>query len=140
MELIQLTEAELAQFDEAFLTEIQGYIKHGEDVIATNGSHFKVGTKKNEKGQYDDKSAAVFDNLDHAKAFIDGGKKGPHKTVAGYTSHPGKVQESFIDLIQSDKAAAAEVFKQMMAEKVQAALGARRIELSQSLYSRVKGE
>jgi hypothetical protein len=142
MELQQLTEDVIAMFEESFIqvNEITGYIKHGADTIMHGGGPFYVGTKKGADGRYSPEHAAAFDDLDSAKKFIDSGKKGPYKNAKGEHVQESTLHESFIDLIGSDKAAAGERFKQMMSEKVQAALGARRIELAQSLYARARGE
>jgi|SRR6185437_4703981 hypothetical protein len=50
------------------------------------------------------------------------------------------VQPSFIEhVFTKDYTKAEDVFRKVMAEKMSAALGARRIELAQTLYSRVQG-
>jgi hypothetical protein len=139
-EIIALGESNGYSGEFTTVNEITGYHQHGDDVIATSGSGWKVGTKKGADGRYDHDSAAHFDDLESAKKFIDGGKKGSYKNHKGETcTNESVVQESFIDLMLSDKVAAEARFRQMMSEKVQAALGARRIEIAQTLYSRVKG-
>lgn len=144
MELNKLTEAVEALFESEFIqvNEIMGYISHGEDSIMHGGGPYYVGTKKGEDGRYSHEHVAQFDDLDSAKKFIDGGKKGAYKNTKGetVTNESVQVRESFIDLIRTDKAAAEERFKQMMSEKVQHALAARRVEIAQTLYSRVRGE
>lgn len=68
------------------LNEIMGYIKHGNETIATNGVTFKVGMKLDKNGRINPDEAAHFDNEDDAKRFIDGGKKGPYSSVASTQS------------------------------------------------------
>lgn len=126
-------EQALAMFAEGFqaVHEISGYITHKDDVIMTNGTHFKVGTKKGADGKYDPAHAKAFDSADKAKAFIDAGKPEDKKDPAC---------ESFIDLITSKNLVGAESsFKAVMAEKVATALAARKIEIAQSLYARAQG-
>lgn len=52
-----------------------GYIRHGGEVIATNVSHFFVGTAKTADGLWDWNTAAVFTSVEDAKDFIDNGKQ-----------------------------------------------------------------
>jgi hypothetical protein len=141
MELIKLGESFGFSAEFTQVQEITGYHNHNGEAIATSGSGWSVGTKKDANGFYDRGEAAHFDDLDSAKAFIDGGKTGEHTTVAKkFGWDKPAVQESFIDLISTDKTAAEQRFKQIMSEKVAHALAARRVEIAQSLYSRVRGE
>lgn len=158
-EIIKLGEGE-SLFMESFVqvNEIMGYIKHGDEHIATNGSHYYVGMDKDEKGFYKHDTSAVFDHVDKAKAFIDGGKTGQYSTI-GMKSDTHKAlngkpvlqpherkdlygklgiqHESFIDAIVSKQNLTAEsMFKAAMAQKVAQALDARRIEIAQTLYQR----
>ena len=129
-------------FTEEFVqvNEIMGYVKHGDETIATNGSHYMVGTKKNDQGFWDHDSSAVFDHIDKAKAFVDGGKKGEHTTIAQSVKKVSESATPFIDNILSKNFTQTESsFKAVMAEKLSQALSARRVEIAQSLYSRVQG-
>lgn len=133
-----IKEAEEAGFEVTQLDEMMGYVKHNGESIATNGSYHMVGMKKNDKGFWDHDSSAVFDKIEDAKAFIDGGKKGEHTTIAqSAAKRKAGVQESFVGAVASKDFNAAEAaFKQMMAEKLAAALDSRKIEIAQSLYQR----
>lgn len=125
-------EQALALFAEGFqaIHEISGYITHKDDVIMTNGTHFKVGTVKGADGKYDPDQAKSFGSADEAKAFIDGGKKEKKDPAC----------ESFIDMITSKNLVGAEsAFKIVMAEKVASVLAARKVEIAQSLYARAQG-
>jgi hypothetical protein len=126
-------EQALALFVEGFqaVHEISGYITHKDDVIMTNGTHYRVGTKKDDNGQYLHDHAKVFPSADEAKAFIDAGKPEDKKDPAC---------ESFIDMVLSKNMVGAEsAFKVAMAEKVSSVLAARKIEIAQSLYARAQG-
>ena len=80
-----IKESHLFESEFAQLNEILGYLPHSNDHIATNGTHYFVGTKKTEDGKYDHNQNAVFHNIEDAKKFIDSGKKGTYKTIAGKT-------------------------------------------------------
>jgi hypothetical protein len=119
------------------VNEILAYLKHANDHIATNGTHYHVGTKKGNDGKYEHDHMVTFTNQDDAKSFIDGGKKDASKAMKKNIHSKTTVKESFVDAaISKNFVQAEQTFSSLMAEKVQITLAARKIEIAQSMYSK----
>lgn len=75
------------------------YVPYGGEHIATPGTnYFMVAMAATADGKVDQGKAAIFDTMDEAKAFIDGGKTGPHETCEQRWERRKLLQSAFVEL------------------------------------------